>query len=91
MKDQSKWERIVKRWRESGLSQAAFCRQESIALSTFQYRKALLAKGDKKERFVEVGSEPSDSIEVVFPNGVKVCLPLEVASERVAELVQCLG
>lgn len=36
-KEKSNWPVLIEDWQRSGLSQAAFCKANDIALSTFQY------------------------------------------------------
>lgn len=64
----------VLRWRESGLSQKAFCHQSGIKLGTFAYWVAK-SKEEKKHGFIPLVSERSNrsvEYEVIYPNGVKV-------------------
>jgi hypothetical protein len=42
----NKWTEIIESWKESGESQASFCRRNNIALSTFGYH---LKRGKKKD------------------------------------------
>lgn len=40
------WRQRIEQWRQSGLTQAAFCRQRNLALATFQWwRRRLNARG----------------------------------------------
>ncbi len=44
-RSRAEWQRIIEAFAASGLTQAAFCRREGLALSTFQYWKRRLAAG----------------------------------------------
>lgn len=76
-------------WRESGLSQRAFCKREGISLATFSYwrqkelRRAAEAPTDPAPAFTEVVVEPprltyADDrvIEVTYPDGMRVRIPV---------------
>lgn len=43
----SYWQGHINGWRDSGLSQARYCRQHMLALSTFSYWKKKLSDGPK--------------------------------------------
>lgn len=75
----STWTEIVRRFEASGLSLAAFCRRESLALSSLQrWRKRIKSRGDT--RFVELvppaaalsPSSPGWSLELTLPNGASL-------------------
>ena len=78
---------MITNWKKSGLSQAAFCRREAIALSTLNYwirktgRSKRKPRKQQKQNFVEVKKPqrplPShhSSIELVTPPGFKITLP----------------
>ena len=78
-RDDSAWTEIVRRFEASGLSSAAFCRREGVALSSLQrWRKRITSRGDS--RFVELvppatSSSPSSSgwsLELTLPNGASL-------------------
>lgn len=43
------WREVMERWRESGLSQQAFCEQEQIKLTTFGYWRRELKRRDGQD------------------------------------------
>lgn len=79
-------------WRESGLTQREFCEREGIALPTFSYWRAKelkceqpsvpvsLAPPARVTSFAEVlvaeSSAETYAIEITYPNGTKVRIPL---------------
>ena len=80
----SYWSSLVKAWGESGLSQAAFCRERGVPVGTFAWWKRQLrrAQGDgaksrrqsarSAKRFVEVrlaGTSSMPAYEVVLARG----------------------
>lgn len=74
-------------WRESGLSQRAFCEREGINLATFSYWRAKelreQQRGDRPAAFTEVIVEPrrgepdeARAIEITYPDGTRVRIPV---------------
>lgn len=67
------WQRHLQRWRQSGLSQAQYCRQQQVSAPAFGWWKGRLSavsgqgqsvagpeeRADSREAFVEVAVTPS--------------------------------
>lgn len=54
------WQEHIQAWRQSGLSQAHFCKARSLALSTFQYWRKKIGQGDNDSpRFYPLAVMPS--------------------------------
>ena len=76
------WQQTVAEWRDSGLSGAAFCKQQSLAYHRFVYwRRKLSIRPDQEPAggsghgFARVMSLPAPSLEgitVSLPNGVSI-------------------
>lgn len=72
--------KLVREWRESGLSQSEFCKPLGITVAKFGYwagKEKLAGRltAEKVGGFVQISgqqSTSSDSYQVVYPNGVKV-------------------
>lgn len=72
--------KLVREWRKSGLNQSEFCKPHGITVAKFGYwvgKENLSRAGDRRKvgGFVELsgkGPLPSESYQVVYPNGVKV-------------------
>ncbi|WP_159478869.1 IS66 family insertion sequence element accessory protein TnpA [Dyadobacter sp. 3J3] len=72
--------RLVREWRESGLSQIEFCKPHGITVAKFGYwsgKEKLAARlpAEKVGGFVQISgqqSTSSDSCQIIYPNGVKV-------------------
>lgn len=72
--------KLVREWRESGLSQSEFCKPHGITVAKFGYwagKEKLAARltAEKVGGFIQISSQQptsSDSYQVVYPNGVKV-------------------
>ena len=83
-------------WRESGLSQRAFCEREGVSLATFSYwrnkelRRAADSAAESAPTFTEVVVDPHASIptasvgaiEVTYPDGTRVRIPVPSAAAR---------
>lgn len=58
-RDRSTWAEIMSSWAQSGLSQAAFCKERGIPFSTFQYWRSRGKVREKRDiRFSEPASVP---------------------------------
>ena len=89
---------VVARWRESGKSRAAFCREVGIATVTLgrwvRQLEAARAAGSNEPVFVEVDiPEPPDRdlFEVVLPSGSRVRVPAGFREEDLARLLGVLS
>lgn len=55
MTKSEQWQQHLNHWRDSGLSQIEFCKQQNIAVHNFQYwRKRLLPKPGKSTAMIPV-------------------------------------
>lgn len=74
------WRRHLGAWRDSGLSQAAYCRQQDVSLPCFGYWRgklgAVVSPPAKALVPIVVSETPTsvDGIKVVLPNGLQVHL-----------------
>jgi hypothetical protein len=90
------WRRHLAAWRDSGLSQAAYCRQQDVSLSSFGYWHGKRdAKPSPATRallpiVVSAVSTPMDRIEVALPNGLQVHLPLGSDATRWVPMIRAL-
>ncbi len=84
---------LVERWCESGLSRAEFCRREGLCYGRFLAWVAEASMAGGGPEFVEVLESEgapgggSDRLEVVAPNGWKVCLGEGFDSRAVERLL----
>lgn len=63
-RSEEEWQEIFSRFRESGMTEAAFCREENIAKSSFSKRKAATRVQRRKPAFVEL-PQPSRTPEAL--------------------------
>ena len=80
------WPRHVASWKQSSLSQSAYCRREGISNKKFHYHLHRLRNEEYKPEltFIEAKTviksavitkpEPKASIRLIFPNGVQALL-----------------
>ena len=100
MKIHTQWQRHVEAWRESGLSQADYCRQQGLNRKTF----SLWTRRDQGNPTIDRGTSLElISVQVSAPvastpvsvmlrlaNGVKLELSTAVSPRWLAELLRCL-
>ena len=55
------WREHIRKWRESGLSQALYCRQNEINKNAFTWRKRRI-EGNKNSRITKVSKQLVDEI-----------------------------
>lgn len=91
------WKPHIEGWRDSGLSQAAYCRQHGLDLRRFGYwRRTLGPSGDAAPLPalvpITVTDAPSvdERVEVRLPNGLQVRVPITLELACVAPLIRAL-
>lgn len=106
LEDYQNWQERIESQQESGLSVDEFCRQEEVSPSTF-YRwvnqlrdgipQSLLVAGKARQQ-IAVGeakflpiSTQALPIEIEFPNGLMVRLPLDVGRPLLLEVIRIAG
>lgn len=98
------WRERIERWRRSGLSVVAFCRQEQVSqASFFNWRKRLSLTSskrrpsrssggpDRRPRFVQLPAAPwpgSEEIRIALPGGALVTLPPQASTELMAAAIR---
>ena len=98
------WFALVIEWEQCKESQEAFCQRHGIKVPTFSYwRTQYLAKKasqQKPKAFVPVIPDtaaramklkPIECIQILLPNGIKLQLPLTMASKEILTLINGLG
>jgi hypothetical protein len=101
MKINTQWCRHVEAWRESGLNQADYCRQQGLNPKTFSAwaRRALPVDKNTSQDVVFVPVTPSPPaataetsvIMLRFPHGAQLELSTAVSPRWLAELLRCLA
>lgn len=92
-RSKEEWFETIKQFRESGLSQQAFCERENLSVATLRYW--LYRPIREEARFVPVISQSAShststrpSQAVVSLCGIRIELPVEHASAFVLRLIQ---
>jgi lambda repressor-like predicted transcriptional regulator len=100
MKINAQWHRHVKAWRESGLSQADYCRQQGLNPKTLSAwaRRALPEDRDAPLEIIAVQVTPSSSAGIAdatvilrLAHGAQLELSSAVPAHWLAELLRCLA
>lgn len=91
---------LIRKWKSSGLAQVNFCQEHQISISTFGYwRKKYLREettSENKSQMIPVHIQPqeimetvnqSESLEIVYPNGVRIVCPARIETSRVKDLI----
>ena len=101
MKRRYDWPQLIKLWQASGLSQAAFCREQGLCPKHFSVRKRALLKSTSG--FIQVQrAQPEPRAVTAHPTSVAIAttlyygdqvrlsLPSGVSPEYVAQLIKQL-
>ena len=100
MKINTHWLLHVEAWRESGLSQADYCRQQDLNPKTLSAwtRRALPIDKDTPLEMMAVQVTPSESVAITdahlilrFAHDVELELSTAVSPRWLAELLRCLA
>ena len=86
---------LIEQWKQSGLSQNAFCEQQSVRFHKFYYwykcyRKENPISDENNRGFVKLKIEKppvAPSVEIHFPGGVRVLFHEPVSSNYLKTLI----
>jgi transposase-like protein len=86
---------LIEQWQQSGLSQKAFCQQQSIRSHSFyywykRYRQQHASSQNNNSSLVELQIEKSaaaSSIEINYPGGIRVIFHDPVSSNYLKALI----
>lgn len=90
------WKGQLAEWRSSGLTQVAYCRDQSLSLACFGYWRRRLRKVASSSALVPIvieqscGSDADSTIEVQLPNGLRARLPVGMAASQWTPVVRAL-
>jgi len=102
---QSLWNDHSKAWKASGITQQAYCEQESISYRSFVYQHNRLMSQSKKAPLNFIEAKPESAIisshaaglQLMLPNGIRIGIGAEINPVllqtvlSVAGAVQCLS
>ncbi len=82
---------MINAWQKSGVSQKAFCKKAGISYSVFHYWYKCYRDQEKPGTFIELkAAEPVQTkatIEICFPNGIRVLFHEPVSFELLKSIV----
>jgi hypothetical protein len=85
----SQMKELVRKWKESDLSQRAFAHENGLKLAKLRYwirqQHNLEPEGPG---FIQIGGSSVQAIGLRFPNGVELSLPLHTPVNLIRSLVQ---
>jgi hypothetical protein len=92
------WEKHIRAWRSSGLSQAEYCRSNGLAKSQFWYWRKRFNRHEAQDiTFVPVSiptsrpSRRSGAIRVITPNGYRIELENDFNPDGMRQLIDAIG
>lgn len=78
-------------WESSGLDRATFCEQHGIKVSKFSYWRTRYKRSqstdDQQDNFVKINPKICSPIELLYPNGVRAILPVEIDQSTLSTLI----
>lgn len=79
---------LVRRWQDSGLSQAKFAAQHNLTLVKFRYWiKKFKEPLDIEPAFVQIKGFSAQSISLRYPNGIELVLPIQTPVQILNALI----
>jgi len=89
------WINHIETWQSSGLSQAAYCRQQGLNAHTFSSQlhafRAQRAAESPTLIPVQIQHPLPETIVLQLVPGHRLELPLSISAQWLAELLRCLG
>jgi hypothetical protein len=92
------WISIIKQWKTSGLSQAAYCEANNINYNQFVYQNARISARTKcsskllpvKITHPEQVVTAQNNFILHYPSGLKLHIPVNAHPEAIKALINCL-
>ena len=87
------WIQHLNNWQNSGMSQAAYCREHQLNVKTFAARLHDFRNQESTSAFIPVQvQEPATALLVLHTgHGSRLELPITVSAPWLAELLRCLA
>lgn len=89
------WKNHIEAWQSSGLSQAAYCRQQGINAQSFSSQlyafRSQCATQSPTLIPVQIQQPLPESIVLQLVQGHRLELPASISAQWLAELLQCLA
>jgi len=93
-KKQKYWQRHIEKWSQSGLSQAAYCREYKLKIKCFTYFKSRLKKKNLPVQFVQVPVEPVRApsfLKLNIGSSFQIDIPDGFSQNTLTQVLQVLG
>ena len=91
------WEEHVETFRKSGLSQKAYCRQQSISYWSFNSWKRKLEKSKVKNNIIEIPRDkfksltsPPNPFEIIVSDNLKISIPDNFDPEILKQIIHAV-
>lgn len=80
---------LIEKWQESGKTQQSFCQEHGMTFSTFYYWLKRYRRGINESSFlpVEINQSLNTNLEIRYPDGVILQLPLSVKLSVLKQLL----
>jgi hypothetical protein len=88
------WQSHIEQWSQSGLSQAAYCRESNLKIKSFTYFKSRLKKKNLPVQFVQVPVEPVQTpsfLKLNIGSSFQVEIPDGFSQGTLTQVLQVLG
>ena len=90
MNKESKMFELVAEWESSGLTRQEFCEERGVKLSNFSYwrtRYRQSKSASESGSFEKIKPALPLSIELIYPNGVRVVIPAKTDQATISSLI----
>jgi len=95
--NRQRWYDHVENWKQSGLTQKAFCEQQQLGLGTFQRWRGIFTRGEKPKASsavsflaVNVTDDKASSLTVLIDDHLRIEIPAGFDAETLKQVVQVL-
>ena len=85
------YRKLIARYQAGDLTQPEFCNQENISLNSLKSWIKKINKLEKIAAFVAIENLeiPSQNLEIIYPNGVKIRIEKPLNFDVISQLIQC--
>ncbi len=104
MRDEKRahWKKLILEWKESGLSQTAFCRQRNLKYANFVHWRRRFKSREQElvsapallpirlRATGDVSSKQPSIIQITLGNGKRIDLPIDVSPEQLRAVISSL-
>ena len=95
--NRQRWFDRIEAWKQSGLTQKAFCEQQQLRLGSFQRWRGIFMRGEKPEASsavsflpVNVTAAPTSSLALVIDDYLRIEIPAGFDPVTLKQVIQAL-